>query len=185
MFWLDRKLTLYIPRNKQKIHCAWKTFKSHKWELTFKINTNSYKDSLNFVQVSPAILPGLKRWSICLLIPSLGFPSLICNERLKRLDSSQVLTFRLDDNKLRLISHWYLEIINSSGTFSTWVCPALQHADTDGNVNSVTKKYISMYTIWYFCSQCCQDPYMWTRENCQLEGWLEVCYWLYIICQTN
>lgn len=123
MFWLDRKLTLYSSKQ-TKIHCAWKTFKSHKWELTFKINTNSYKDSLNFVQVSPAILPGLKRWSICLLIPSLGFPSLICNKRLKRLDSSQILTFRLDDNKLRLISHWYLEIINSSGTFSTWVCPS-------------------------------------------------------------
>lgn len=164
MFWLDRKLTLYIPRNKQKIHCAWKTFKSHKWELTFKINTNSYKDSLNFVQVSPAILPGLKRWSICLLIPSLGFPSLICNERLKRLDSSQVLTFRLDDNKLRLISHWYLEIINSSGTFSTWVCPALQHADTDGNVNSVTKKYIYIHNLILLLSVLSRSLYVDKRE---------------------
>lgn len=164
MFWLDRKLTLYIPRNKQKIHCAWKTFKWHKWELTFKINTNSYKDSLNFVQVSPAILPGLKRWSICLLIPSLGFPSLICNERLKRLDSSQVLTFRLDDNKLRLISHWYLEIINSPGTFSTWVCPALQHADTDGNVNSVTKKYIYIHNLILLLSVLSRSLYVDKRE---------------------
>lgn len=164
MFWLDRKLTLYSSKNKQKIHWAWKTFKSHKWELTFKINTNSYKDSLNFVQVSPVILPGLKRWSICLLIPSLGFPSLICNERLKRLDSSQVLTFRLDDNKLRLISHWYLEIINSSGTFSTWVCPALQHADTDGNVNSVTKKYIYIHNLILLLSVLSRSLYVDKRE---------------------
>lgn len=132
--------------------------------MTFKINTNSYKDSLNFVQVSPAILPGLKRWSICLLIPSLGFPSLICNERLKRLDSSQILTFRLDDNKLRLISHWYLEIINSSGTFSTWVCPALQHADTDGNVNSVTKKYIYIHNLILLLSVLSRSLYVDKRE---------------------
>lgn len=163
MFWLDRKLTLYSSKQ-TKNTLRLEDFKSHKWELTFKINTNSYKDSLNFVQVSPAILPGLKRWSICLLIPSLGFPSLICNERLKRLDSSQVLTFRLDDNKLRLISHWYLEIINSSGTFSTWVCPALQHADTDGNVNSVTKKYIYIHNLILLLSVLSRSLYVDKRE---------------------
>lgn len=120
-FWLNRKLTFIFPQNKK---LQWKTLihTNESWHLK---SIQTPKDSLNFVHVSPAILPGLERWSICLFIPSLGFPSLICNKRLKRLDSSQVLTFRLDDNKLRLISHWYLEIINSSGTLSTWVCPAL------------------------------------------------------------